>query len=100
MNQNYNQPPQTPQPVVQNNNTTSNGVGIASFICGLSCFLCNPLYLVCLAAIVLGIVGLCQAGKSKGFAIAGLILGIVGSVTQFILDLILSVFTFGLSFLF
>ena len=83
--------PQQPAPKTTNN---SNGVGLASFICGLACFICNPLYLVCLAAIILGIVGLCQAGKPKGFAIAGLILGIVGTGAQLIFDIL----TMGIGF--
>ena len=101
-NYNYNQPPQ-PQPYYQQppvQQKSTNGVGVASFVCGLICFLCNPFYLICLAAVILGIVGLCQAGKPKGLAAAGLILGIFGTITQVILDLVLSVFTLGLSFLF
>ncbi len=85
---------QTPPPAQKN----SNGVGVAALICGIAGFFCNPFYLVCFAAVLLGIVGLCQSGKPKGTSIAGLILGITGTIAQIIVDLILSVFTLGMSF--
>lgn len=99
--QTYQQPQQTyyaPQQSAPTVNKTSNGVGVAALVCGIICFFCNPFYLVCLAAVILGIVGLCQAGKPKGAAIAGLILGIAGTITQVIIDFLLSIFTMGISF--
>ena len=78
----------------------ASGVAVASLVCGIAGFFCNPLSLVCLAAIVLGIVGLATAGsRPKGTAVAGLCLGIAGAICQFIADLILSVFTLGMSFI-
>ncbi len=77
----------------------SNGIAIASLICGIVAFLINPLYIVSIAAIVLGIIGLANAHISpKTFAVIGLILGFVSWGVQFVADLILSIFTFGLSF--
>lgn len=76
----------------------NSGVSIAALVCGIVGFIINPLYLVSVAAIVLGIVGLCQKGSSKGMAATGLILGCVSLACQFVLDLVLSVFTFGLTF--
>lgn len=78
----------------------SNGVAIASLVCGLISFFgcCNPFYLVSLAAIVLGIVGLTQKGSGKGMATAGLILGIAAILIWVVVDIILLPFTFGASF--
>ncbi len=86
------------QPVVDKS-TKIRGVTIASLCCGIACFFINPLYLTCLAAVVLGIVGLCMPGK-KALAGVGIALGVVGFVVQFIIDIILSIFTMGASFLF
>ncbi len=86
-------PPQQPAPKTTSQN---NGVGLAAFICGIVCFLCNPFYLVCLAAIILGIVGVCQANKPKGFAIAGIVLGLAGSIVQIFIDIL----TLGVGFFF
>ena len=75
-------------------------VSIVSMVLGIVAFFFNPFYASCLAAIVTGIVGLSTSqGRPKGFAIAGLVLGGVALVMQFIVDLVLSFFTFGLSFL-
>lgn len=104
-NRNYYQPPYQPyyqppyQPQYQQPNR-SNGVGTAALVCGVVGFLFNPVYVVSIAAVVLGIIGLCMKGKKKGTATAGLILGFSSFIVQFILDLLLSVVTFGLSFFF
>ena len=78
----------------------SNGVGLASLICGLVSFFgcCNPFYLVSLAAIILAIVALAQRGGGKGMAIAGLILGILAIMIWVVLDILLIPVTFGFSF--
>lgn len=86
------------QPVYQPPVKTTNGVGIAALVCGIAGFFINPLYLVSAAAIILGIVGLCLKGKSKGTAIAGLILGICACAIQLIIDIIITVFSFGVGF--
>ncbi len=68
---------------------TASGVSIASLCCGIAGFCINPFYLVNLAAIVTGIIGIAQAGnKPKGMAIAGLALGVVGAMCQFVVDLL------------
>lgn len=77
----------------------TNGVGIASLVCGIVGFMINPLYLVSVGAVVCGIVGIATGkDKPKGTAIAGLILGLVAWGLQFICDFVLSIFTLGLSF--
>jgi len=69
-NQNY-YAPQPPQ-------KKSNGCSVASLVCGIIAFLCfNPLYLVSIAAIVLGAVGISKHDDSKGMAVTGLIIGVV-----------------------
>ena len=79
----------------------SSGLGIASMVCGilsLTCF--NPLYLVASAAVILGIISLCQKNTTKGFGIAGIICGALAILFGIILDIILLPITFGASFLF
>ena len=93
--QQYHYQPQPPQ------QQKGNGVSIASLVCGLVSFFgcCNPLYLVSAAAVILGIVALC-VNRSKGMAIAGIILGVVGAAIWVVVDIFLAVFTGGLSFCF
>ena len=74
----------------------SNGLSIASPVCGIVGFLINPLSLVTLAAFVCGLIALLSRNQgSKGMAIAGIIL----SLMQFVLEFILAIFTFGLTLL-
>lgn len=80
----------------QQQDKQTNGPGLASLICGIVGFVLNPLYLVSLAAIITGIVGLAgSASKPKDTAVAGLILGIISLCAQIALDAILSVVTLG-----
>ena len=74
-------------------------IAIAALICGGVGFIFNPMYLVTLAAIILGIMGIVNAKDGpKGMAIAGLVLGCIALPIQLVTDTILSVFTFGASF--
>ena len=68
----------------------SNGVSIASFVCGLvSLCCCNPMYLVSLAAVILGIVGITQKNNpNKGMAIAGIIIAAVGVVLSIVITIL------------
>ncbi len=76
-------------------------MAIAALVCGLvSFFCCNPLYLVSIAAIILGIVAICKENESKGMAIAGLCLGGASILIGIIVDICLIPFTLGGSFLF
>lgn len=74
------------------------GCSIAALICGIAAFIINPCYLTCLAAIILGIVGISRKEPSKGMAIAGLILGIVAIALQILGDILITVFSFGMGF--
>ena len=79
----------------------SNGVSIASLVCGIiSFFCCNPLYLVSVAAVVLGIVGICKRNSSTGMAVVGLILGALSVIICIVIDILLIPVTFGASFFF
>ena len=79
----------------------SNGVAIAALVCGLISFFgcCNPLYLVSLAAVVLGIVGMTKKNCSTGMSVAGLVLGCLGALIWVVVDIITIPFTMGLGFL-
>lgn len=79
----------------------SNGVAIAALVCGIvSLCCCNPLYLVSLLAVILGIIGVANNNGGKGMAITGIILGIVAVCLGILLDIILLPLTFGTSFFF
>ena len=69
----------------------SNGLGIASFVCGLIAILgcCNPFYLVSLAALILGIVGVCMKDAPKGMAITGIILGVLAVIIWLPIEILL-----------
>ncbi len=73
----------------------SNGLAIASLVCGIVGLLCiNPCGTVTAATIICGLVALLSSEQGgKGMAIAGLILGGI----QILLEIILAVFTFGAS---
>ncbi len=79
----------------------NSGVSIASLVCAIVSFFCNPLSALPTVALILGIVGLATAnGRPKGCAIWGIVLSIIAAVLQLLADLVCSIFTAGLSFLF
>lgn len=73
--------------IINNNNNDYKTVCLLALIFGISGFLINPLYLVSIAAIVLGIVGQLHTVYYKNWAIAGWICGAVSMVFQFIIDI-------------
>ncbi|MCR5598187.1 MAG: zinc-ribbon domain-containing protein [Lachnospiraceae bacterium] len=76
-------------------------VCILSMVFGIMSFGIQCCYLIPIAAIVLGIIGLSKnSGSHKGFAIAGIICGSLAAVAWFIVDIILAIPTMGMSFLF
>ncbi len=79
---------------------TTSGAATAALVCGIIAFFFNPLYLISIVAIITGFVGIAAKPSNKGSAVGGVILGFISLATQFVLDLVLSVFTFGLSFFF
>ena len=72
------------------------GVALACLICGCAGFIFNPFYLVSLAAIILGIIALCNKTTAKTLAIIGLCLAPVAAGLQLVFD----IFTFGLGVFF
>ena len=62
-------------------------VSVLAFIFGCLGFLFNPLYLVSLAAIILGIIGHANNGSKKTLAMLGWILGLIALAVQIIFDL-------------
>ncbi len=70
-------------------------VSIMAFVFGLVGFIFNPLYLISLAAIILGIIGQINNISKKSLAIAGWILGIVSLICQLAFDFICAASTCG-----
>ena len=76
--------PEPPINQVQKDYTT---VCTLALVLGIVAFLINPIYLVSLAALILGIIGHVNNGSKKNLAIAGWILAIVSFFTQLLVDL-------------
>lgn len=76
-----------------------NGWAIAALVCGIvSLCCCNSMYMVSLAAIITGIIGLMGDKGSKGMAIAGIVLGGVSALIGVVVDIITLPLTFGTGF--
>lgn len=77
----------------------NDGLAIAALVCGIVSFCCcNPLYLVSVAAIILGIVALVKKTESKAMSIVGLCLGGASILIGFCADLILTIASMGAGF--
>ncbi len=74
----------------------NSGVGIAAMICGIVAFFIDPLYVTSLAALIMGIIGVCDKTHKKGMAIAGIILAVVSGICQIMMDIFLTVFSAGI----
>lgn len=70
-----------------NNNNDYKTVCLLAMIFGIAAFLINPLYLVSLAGIVLGIIGQINTVNYKTWAMVGWICGAASLVVQFFFDL-------------
>ena len=71
-----------------------NTIALVAMILGIVGFLLDPLYLVSVAAIILGIIGVCKKNAPRrGMAIAGIILGGVSMACQMLVDTLLTIFT-------
>ncbi|MBQ7765621.1 MAG: DUF4190 domain-containing protein [Lachnospiraceae bacterium] len=71
---------------------SESGMGIASMVLGICAFFINPFALCSVLAIIFGIIGACKQNAKKGCAIAGIILGGI----TIIWDFILTIFSGGL----
>lgn len=72
------------------------GLCIAALVCGLVSILLNPMYLVSLAAIILGAIGLGKSMNPKGFALTGVIAGAATLLFGCLFDTLISLLTMGL----
>ena len=70
-------------------------VSIMAFVFGLVGFVLNPLYLISLAAIILGVIGQINNMSKRSLAIAGWILGIISLFCQLAFDFICAASTCG-----
>lgn len=79
---------------------TKSGICIAALVLGIVAFFINPLYLVSITGLVMGIVGINQKPipLNKSLGIWGIVLSSTALVIQLILDIILAAFTGGMSF--
>jgi len=71
-------------------------VCVLAFVFGLVGFLFNPLYLISLAAIILGVVGHSNNGSKKTLGMLGWILGIISLFVQMVFDYLCAVSTCGI----
>lgn len=72
------------------NNNSNSGLGTAGLVLGILAFFINPLYICSILAIIFGAVG-----KRT----SGVVLGIISLCFQFLLDLIITVFSLGTGFM-
>ena len=90
----------TPMPP-QMQEKKSGAINITSFVMSLiSLLCCNPLYMLSIAAIITGIVGIVTGADKKGLGIAGLVIGFIAVAWGVLLDALLFPLTFGMSFFF
>ena len=87
---------------VETTKPKTNVCGLISLILACVSFVFNPLSLFPTAAFILGVVGLIVglcSHRPVGTSIAGLLVAIFAGVVQLVVDIVLAIFTFGLSFL-
>lgn len=75
------------------------GLAIASLVLGIVGFVFNPLNVVSLVGVILGIVSLATKRDGKGMAIAGLCLCPVAAIWQYLIDTIITIVTMGFGFI-
>ena len=103
--QQYNAPQQynVPQPYIPQQqyyappqyDTSKDGICMAALILGIVAFFINPIYAVSILAIIFGAMGMNSRSINASKAKVGLILGIASIGVQFIFDLLITIFTFG-----
>ena len=81
----------------------TDALAVGSLVCGICSFVINPSYLVSMAAIVLGCIGLFQNKNSKGMKIAGIATGaasiLLGWLTAIAIIVIYFLYVFFVIFL-
>ena len=83
------------QQILRGNRPDYENVCVLALVFGLLGFFFNPLYLVSIAAIVLGIIGHVNNGSKKSLAMVGWILGIASLVIQLFFDFVCAAATCG-----
>lgn len=81
--------------------STKNVCGTISLIMALISIVFNPFYVLPSIAFILGVVGLIVglvSKKSVGSSVAGIIVAIAAYVIQIVVDLVLTLISFGLLF--
>lgn len=91
----YQQPDYTYQNPVAD---TKDGLCIAALVLGIVGFFLNPIYACSVLAIIFGAIGMKPNGPKSNMAKAGLGLGIGSLVLQFGMDLLITICTFGAGF--
>lgn len=74
---------------------TKDGLCVAGLVLGIVGFFLNPLGICSILAIIFGAIGSKANGPKAGQAKIGLILGIASLILQFLVDLIVTIVTFG-----
>ena len=69
---------------------------VIAFVFGILGFFFDPLYLISLAAIIMGIIGHANMGSKKTLGMLGWILGLASLICQIIFDFVCSVSTCGI----
>lgn len=69
-------------------------MGIAALILGILAFFVNPCYICSILSIVLGIVSM--RGPYRTMGMVGMILGIASVVVQLGMDILITIFSFGM----
>ncbi|MBP5492778.1 MAG: hypothetical protein J6Y08_08030 [Clostridiales bacterium] len=92
---NYRDQQEYAQRMANPNKVDHENVCVLALVFGILGFFFNPLYLISLTAIILGVIGHANQGSKKTLGMIGWILGICSFVTQLILD-IFCTFGFGI----
>ena len=82
--------------IVVENNNSKDGLCTAALVLGIIAFFINPLYILSILAIIFGAIGSGKNSSKKGSARVGIVLGIISLIIQFSLDLVITIFTFGM----
>lgn len=68
----------------------------AGLVLGIIGFFINPAGIVSILAIIFGAIGMNANGPKKNMGLAGLLLGIGSLIYQFLIDILITIFSFGL----
>lgn len=75
---------------------TKDGLCVAALVLGIVGFFMNPVYACSILAVIFGVIGIKANGPKNTLAKAGLGLGIGSFVVQFGMDVLITILTFGM----